>query len=100
MLAGERIQPYYLVLRDVMRTVATGGCVVKGDCPQVVLTEHPFADGTSAVVAINCEPRALTCPITLRGRLGRVWRGAVSAADGSGAIRLAPNEAAVFEVVR
>ena len=99
-LAGERIQPYYLVLRDVMRTVATGGCVVKGDCPQVVLTEHPFADGATAVVAINCEPRALTCPITLRGRLGRVWRGAVSAADGSGAIRLAPNEAAVFEVVR
>ncbi|MGN0832518.1 MAG: hypothetical protein ACI4RD_02565 [Kiritimatiellia bacterium] len=74
------------LLTGALAMLTTGGLAVKGDCPQVVLTEHPFADGTSAVVAINGEPRAQVCTVALRGRLGRVWRGEVSAA--------------VFELVR
>jgi hypothetical protein len=54
------------------------------------------ADGTTIVVAINFEPREMVCPIAVRGRIGRVWRGEV----GEREMRLAPNEAAVFEVVR
>jgi len=45
-------------------------------------------------VGINFEPRAVTCPITLDGTLGRVWRGDVKA----NGIVFPPNEAAVFEI--
>jgi hypothetical protein len=45
-------------------------------------------------MAINFEPRAITCPVSLNGRIGRVWRGKVNV----DAIELPPNEAALFEV--
>ena len=47
-------------------------------------------------MAINFEPRALSCPVALDGRLGRVWRGEVK----PDRIDLPPNECALFEVVR
>ena len=93
-LTGERVQPYYLVLREAARLAGLKGVVAKGDCPWVGLTEHPCADGSTVVVAINFEPRPIACPISLAGALGRVWRGEVT----SGRIALAANEAAVFEV--
>jgi hypothetical protein len=93
-LTGARIQPYYLILREAAKAAALRQTVVKGDCPYVGLTEHPAADGTTVVMAVNFEPRAVTCPITVRGRLGRVWRGRVS----DEAVTLPPNEAALFEV--
>jgi hypothetical protein len=46
-------------------------------------------------MAINFEPREITCPLKLNGRLGRIWRGDVQA----DAVKLPPNEAALFEVV-
>ena len=70
------------------------GRVTKGDCPWVGITEHPATDGSTVVIAINFEPRAIACPISVDGTLGTVWRGDVT----DGCIKLAPNEAAVFEV--
>jgi len=93
-VTGERIQPYYLVLREAARLAGLKSVVRKGDCPFVGLTEHPADDGTTIVMAINFEPRAMTCPISSAGSLGRVWRGDVTVDR----IVLAPNEAALFEV--
>ena len=94
-LTGERIQPYYLVFREAAKCAGVKHVVEKGDCPYVGLTEHPAADGSTVVVAINFEPRAVECPIRVSGTLGAVWRGDVTATR----IRLEPNEAAVFAVV-
>ncbi len=52
------------------------------------------ADGSTIVMAINFEPRSLTCPVKVNCSIGRVWRGVVKA----DAIDLAPNEVALFEV--
>ena len=54
------------------------------------------ASGSTIVMAINFEPRALSCPVALDGQLGRVWRGEVKADR----IDLPPNECALFEVLR
>ena len=68
--------------------------VEKGDCPWVALTEHPATDGSTIVMAINYEPRAMECPVKFNSTLGRVWRGDVRADT----IVLPPNEVALFEV--
>ena len=93
---GERIEPYYLVFREAAKAAGVAHVVEKGDCPWVGITEHPAADGTTIVVAINFEPREMVCPIAVSGRVGRVWRGEV----GEREMRLAPNEAALFEVLK
>ena len=93
-LTGERIQPYYLMFREAAKTAGLKAVVAKGDCPYVGITEHPTADGSTIVIAINFEPREMECPISVNGRIGEVWRGDVKADR----IRLAANEAAVFEV--
>lgn len=93
-LTGERIQPYYLVLREAAKLAGVKHVVEKGDCPYVGITEHPAADGSTVVVAINFEPRAIRCPIRVNGAVGDIWRGEVTAND----IRLEANEAAVFSV--
>ena len=76
------------------RPVGLKTAVAKGDCPYIGITEHPTADGRTSVIAINFEPRGMECPIAVDGRVGEVWRGDVKADR----IRLAANEAAVFEV--
>ena len=91
---GEKIMPYYLLFREAAKGLEAGRKVVKGDCPWVGLTEHLQAGGTTVVIAINFEPREIECPIRTNGSLGTVWRGDVT----DGRIRLAANEAAVFEV--
>ena len=91
---GEKVMPYYLLFREAAKGLETGRKVVKGDCPYVGITEHPQADGTTVVIAINFEPREMECPVRLSGALCTVWRGDVTADR----IRLAPNEAAVFLV--
>ena len=93
--SGKSPQAYYEFFRKAVETAGIRLAVEKGDCPQVGITEHPAADGTTVCIAINFEPRSAECPIRLNGRLGRVWRGVVS----DGAIRLPPNDAAVFEVI-
>ena len=95
-LTGENIQPYYLVLRMAANAARISRVVEKGDCPWVAFTEHPASDGSTIVMAVNYEPRALVCPVKINGRLGRVWRGGVA----KDAVTLEPNEAALFEVVR
>ena len=95
-LTGENIQPYYLVLRMAANAARISRVVEKGDCPWVAFTEHPASDGSTIVMAINYEPRAMVCPVKINGRLGRVWRGGVA----KDAVTLEPNEAALFEVVR
>ena len=91
---GENIQPYYLVLREAAKIAGVKTVVEKGDCPWVGFTEHPAADGSTIVMAINFEPRAMECPVKINGKLGRVWRGDVKADK----VFLAPNEVALFEV--
>ena len=94
-LTGKHIEPYYLVFREAARAAGARHVVEKGDCPWVGITEHPAADGSTVVMAINFEPRAMACPVKVNGRIGRVWRGDV----GEREIRLAANEAALFEVL-
>ena len=77
-----------------MKIAGVKRVVEKGDCPWVGITEHPAEDGSTIVMAINFEPRAITCPVSLKGRIGRVWLGKVNADS----IELPPNEAALFEV--
>ena len=93
-VTGEKPMPYYLLFREAAKVAGLKATVEKGDCPWVGLTEHPQADGSTVVVAINFEPREIECPVRLNGSLGTVWRGNVKADR----IRLAANEAAVFEV--
>ena len=93
-LTGKSVVPYYLLFREAAKVAGIKTVVAKGECPYVGITEHPTADGRTIVVAINFEPRAMECPISVGGDLGAVWRGDVTADR----IRLEPNEAAVFEV--
>ena len=95
-LTGESVQPYYLVFREAMKAAGVRGAVAKGDCPWVGFTEHPAPDGSTIVMAINFEPRAVSCPMAVSGSLGRVWRGDVKADR----VDLQPNECALFEVKR
>ncbi len=93
-VSGKRIQPYYLVFREAMKIAGVKRVVEKGDCPFVGITEHPAADGSTIVMAVNFEPCAIECPVKVNGSVGRVWRGDVR----TDRIVLAPNEAALFEV--
>ena len=91
---GSKIAPFYRLFRTAAKTAGIKTKVVKGDCPYVCFTEHPTKDGSTVVMAINFEPRAIECPISVAGRLGTVWRGKVT--DSS--VSLGSNEAALFEV--
>ena len=91
---GSKIAPFYRLFRTAAKTAGIKTKVVKGDCPYVCFTEHPAKDGSTIVMAINFEPRAIECPISIDGKLGTVWRGKVT--DSS--VSLEPNEAALFEV--
>ena len=93
-LTGQRLQPYYLVFSEAMKIAGVRRVAEKGDCPWVGITEHPAQDGSTIVMAINFEPRAMACPVRLNGRLARTWRGDVKA----DVINLPPNECALFEV--
>ena len=61
-------------------------------CPRRCRADR--ARGSLGFCRAGAEPRAVTCPITLDGTLGRVWRGDVKA----NGIVFPPNEAAVFEI--
>ena len=93
-LTGKNVMPYHLVVREAARIAGVKHVVEKDECPWVGITEHPTADGSTIVMAINFEPRAMSCPVSLDGSLGRVWRGDVKVDS----IELPPNDAALFEV--
>ena len=75
--------------------------VERGD-PRVVLTEHPqgrmIRPGDPSdpilVCALNTRDEPVSLPVSVRGRVGRVWNG--SFADG--ALSIGPNDGCVFEV--
>lgn len=93
-LTGKHILPYYLVFREAARIAGVKCVVEKIDCPLIGFTEHPAADGSTIVMAINFEPRPLSCLIKVNGSIGRVWRGDVA----NFRVSLAANEVALFEV--
>ena len=68
--------------------------VVSSD-PLVCLTEHPRADGSAIVVAINYSDKPKTCALEIDGRVGSVHRGEI---EGT-VLCIAPNDAAVFELL-
>ena len=67
--------------------------VVSSD-PLVCLTEHPRADGSAVVIAINYSDKPKTCALEIGGRVGAVHHGEIEETM----LRIAPNDAAVFEV--
>jgi len=91
---GKEVVPYWTLFATAKEQAGIRMKVEKRDCPWVGLTEHPRADGTTIVLAINFEPREIVCPIAIDGTLGRVWRGDVTADK----VVLGANEAALFEV--
>ena len=91
---GKALMPYYLVLARARKIDGIRHRIEKGDCPRVVLSEHPTADGRTIVVAVNCESADIACPVAINGRLGRIWRGEVSA----DMLKIAANDVAVFEI--
>lgn len=93
---GEEVCGYYRLFRAAKEIAGIANTVEKGDCPWVCITEHPQDGGATVVIIVNFEPRPVRCPVTIAGKVGRVWRGSVSA----GAIELEANEVAVFEVVK
>ena len=62
--------------------------------PLVCLTEHPRADGSAVVIAINYSDMPKTCALEIDGRVGSVHRGEIKGTT----LSIAPNDAAVFEV--
>lgn len=76
--------------------------VVRRDDLRVGLTEHPLGPRERVVVAINYSPRGLEAPLALKAgwSVSRCWRGEVLRSDAGPAVRLAPNDGAVFSVRR
>ena len=68
-------------------------CVAKDD-PRLVVTEHPCADGTTLVVAVNTHDKPVEATIGVAGKVGRVWNGTYK--DGTLSIR--ENDGCIFEV--
>ena len=88
--------------------------LVTRDDPRVVLTEHtggadcqPAAEPPSRagsprsqapavlVTALNTRDQPVSCPISVRGRVGRVWNGTFA----DGILSIGPNDGCVFEVL-
>ncbi|MBQ6247835.1 MAG: beta-mannanase [Kiritimatiellae bacterium] len=92
--SGEDPNPLYLAYREAAKLAGVRRVVEKGDCPCVGITEHPAEEGSTVIVAVNHEPRAVECPVSICGRIGRVWLGAPV----DGALALPPHGIAVFEV--
>ena len=67
---------------------------VTRDIPTVGLTEHPAADGSVVVVAINYEPKTVRCTFVIEGSISQVFRGKLT-----GCIAEIPaNDSLVFEI--
>lgn len=94
--SGHSVNPRYLVYCAAARAADIRRTVEKTDAPNVGLTEHALSDGRLVVVAVNYDDFARKCPISVNGRIGRVFRGKVSA----DAIDFAANDFAVFEVLK
>ena len=79
------------------------------DDPRVVLTEHPKGGASrpgeplapprsqppALVTALNTRDEPVSCPIDVRGRVGRVWNGTFA----DGILSIGPNDGCIFEVL-
>ena len=102
-----RIYAYAARVAGVSRLVAR-------DDPRVVLTEHTGGAGGSPaaappsrsgsprsqepavlVTALNTRDQPVSCPISVRGRVGRVWNGTFA----DGILSIGPNDGCIFEVL-
>ncbi len=68
--------------------------LVARDDPRLVVTEHPRADGSAIVCALNTRDSDVHAPIAVKGVVGKVWNG--SFADGKLSIR--KNDGCIFEL--
>lgn len=88
------LNPAYLVYRAAAGIAGIARKVVKTDAPGVGITEHPQADGSTLVVAINYEPTSVRCAVRMEGRLEKICRGTVQ----PDRLDLPANDFAVFQV--
>ena len=92
---AENLNPLYLVYREAALIAGVKRIVEKGaECPNVGLTEHFLGGGKTLIIAVNYDPYSVKCPVKIKGSLGRVWQGDVSARH----LSLEPNGIAIFEV--
>jgi hypothetical protein len=82
-----RIYAYAAREAGVQRRVAK-------DDPRLVVTEHPCADGTTLVVAVNTHDKPVAFPVKVYGTVGRVWNGNFK----DGVLSIRENDGCVFEV--
>jgi len=69
--------------------------LVRSSDRSIGFSEHRLPAGGTIVVAVNYENKPAAVPVAIDGCLGRVLRGEV----GGGELRVAPCDAAVFEVL-
>ena len=91
--AGKQINPLFRVY-EVAAREADLGRIVEKTLPCVGISEHPFGDGRTAVVAINYEPEPVQCPVRVKGVVESCLRGKVV----DGQLEIPANDAAVFVV--
>lgn len=88
----------FLIVKDEKSRLAAREAGVKRavtvDNPSIGFTEHQLNDSVLLVVAINYEPSEVVGKLTVKGRVGKVYRGSVE----NGTIRMGPNDVAVFEM--
>ena len=65
------------------------------DDPEIGLSEHPLPDERVIVVAINHGQETLSVPLSVTGRIGKVFRGEVS----DGKLTVGGCDAAAFEIL-
>lgn len=63
--------------------------------PRVVFTEHPGESGPTLVCALNTRDTPVSIPVSVRGKVGRVWNGSFE----DGHLSIGPNDGCVFEVL-
>ena len=74
--------------------------LVAKDDPRLVITEHPCKDGgegarrPTIVVAVNTHDKPSEFPVTVAGKVGRVWNGNFK----DGVLSIRENDGCVFEV--
>ena len=76
---------------------AEAGVVRRVTCPvpTIGLTEHPDADGSLWVVAINYAPVSVACPLSVDGMLDRVYGRATVK---NGVLNLGANDGCVLHI--
>ena len=64
------------------------------DDPRIVLTEHPRADGSSLVVAVNTHDAPVEVPFKVEGSVAKVWNGSFK----DGVLSIRENDGCILEV--